>query len=261
MTHLQPTLFSPPQQRQCLNYVWLGLKFADGTENLEIIPPEYIQNVNEFASKIDSKRMVTDLFLWLDYRRHSEQQIKGLRQKLAPNIIIRDLCDIEDYTANELYNRAETNPEWRNNKSSLIWQQVDAARILVCLHQIDDLDNCDRVFYADMDVLGIDLNNPELCWEMKRGCAVTSVIREGFSVIENQFFGFPHQQKPLFEKIYMASLADAEKGKNGWSAYSQMLARHMSGEDSPIMACHVAQLWGKGAYHPTTPLPAPEPSQ
>ena len=64
-----------------------------------------------------------------------------------PNVQLKDLRSIPEYDKEPLYNEAETDPHWRDGgQASLIWRQVDAAKILVSLQG-----NYDQTFFADLD--------------------------------------------------------------------------------------------------------------
>lgn len=231
---------------RCLNYVWLGLKFADGTETADILPPEYLKNINKVCIELAASVNAPDACLWLDYRRHSSTQIQALRDGLSQNITIHDLNDIESFSTTDLYQKEETHGGWRTFKNSTIWQQTDAVRMLVCLEQ---LNRYDQVFYADMDILCVNMHNRDVQCTLKDGGIVTSIENSGCLVVENQMFGFTATSKELFEKIYKAALSDAEMGHNGWRSYSRTLASHMGSGTHPIMGIRVTQL-GAPAYHP-----------
>lgn len=122
---------------QVFNFLWLHLDFPAQTdvaqEMPEPMPARYIRSVRAAANRHPD----TAVALWVDSKRLTKRQMAYLKQEIEidlPNVHVKDLRDIPAYANEALYNQAETASYWRDeDKKSMIWRQVDAAKILVSL--------------------------------------------------------------------------------------------------------------------------------
>ncbi len=196
---------------QVLNLMWLNLELPpkpdpeDGTIR-QPMPEKYIENVRNAGWK-NSKAQVV---LWVDSKRLTEKQMTYLKEAVElgrPNVRLKDLRSIPAYDNEKLYNEGETNPNWRNcGQSSLIWRQVDAAKILVSLQG-----NFDQTFYADLDYAHMNIKSQEVQDMLK-----TPGLFIG-SGDENQLWGFTRNRRGFFEDYYRDALEVAYSGDNAWS--------------------------------------------
>ena len=199
--------------------MWLSPSFA--VENavgqfVQPIPTKTVENIN----KIAELNQGVDIKLWVDSRRLTSEQIDWLKElsEACPskNLIISDLRTIPEYNNYYLFNSPDANPDWRLDKHSLIWRQVDAARILACLQG-----NYDQSFYSDADITNLDVNSKEIQNRIaKHGVVLSGGISNGDAFYENQMFGFEGKQKDSFKLLYNRTLAEIQlKRENGYGAY------------------------------------------
>lgn len=204
---------------QALNFLWLNLDLPappdpeDGSIR-EPLPRKYIDNIR----KAGADNPNADVILWVDSRRLTKRQMKFLQGALEedrPNVHLRNLRSINEYRHNELYNQPETNPNWRRGgKDSLIWRQVDAAKVLISLQG-----NYDQTFFCDLDYARLPIGGEKIqSMLQKHHFMVGSGDAHSTAGIENQLWGFERSRKPFFESYYQAALRDAAKGDNAWSS-------------------------------------------
>lgn len=203
----------------CLNYVWIGLKFSPSSdESAPPIPPETVENMINTAHSNPS----VHVRIWIDSKRLSGLQVEHLREavknKAAQNIEICDLRSIEayDYHNGNLFNLEDTSPDWRDDKDSLIWRQVDCARILVCLEN-----GFDQQYYSDTDIVGLDIRSNTIQNSITdHGVVFCGFKIKNFVEFENGFFGFSKMGEPFFRTIFLKSIAAAvHEQENGYHAY------------------------------------------
>ena len=204
---------------QCLNYVWLGDTFARADEPYkDPMPPGYVPNLIQTAATNPH----VDIYIWVDYRRLTKQQLgffqHAVAQCLSANVSIRDLLTIPGYRNEPLYQGEEANKDWRGLKHSLIWRQVDAARVLVC---IASLASYDQVFYADWDITNLDINSDVIQRPvLQHGIVVSGKPDRWHSpCIENQMMGFGRKQCVFMNDLYCTTIEDAKRLEiNGYDA-------------------------------------------
>jgi len=204
---------------QALNFLWLNLDFPakpdpeDGSIR-EPLPLRYVENIR----KAGGANPGADIVLWVDSMRLTERQLVFLQESLEqdrPNVRLRDLRSIRDYRRQPLYNQPETNPDWRRgSKHSLIWRQVDAAKILISLQG-----DYDQSFFCDLDYSHLPINGEKIQGMLgKHSFMVGSGSDSSTTGIENQLWGFARSRRPFFETYYETALERAEKGFNAWSS-------------------------------------------
>lgn len=203
---------------QVFNFLWLNLDIppkpdpGDGTIR-EPLPLKYIAN----ARKAALENPATDILLWVDSKRLTEKQFFFLQESLSediPNIHLKDLRSIPGYAREALYDMPETNPNWRNGgQTSVIWRQVDAAKVLISLQG-----DYDQSFFADLDHAHLGINSKQVQDMLdKRGLMIGSA-GEGYHSVENQLWGFNRSRREFFETYYVTALKDAYSGRNAWNS-------------------------------------------
>ena len=122
--------------KQAYNLVWLSPKFVspesqNTTPFFEPIPLHPLKSMMDAALRNSS----ADVLLWVDSQRMTSEQMEWLKATAAScpsgNLSVRDLREIPRYRDEKLFNQADNNPHWRQQKQSLIWAQVDTVRVLV----------------------------------------------------------------------------------------------------------------------------------
>lgn len=155
---------------------------------------------------------------WVDSKRLTERQMAYLRGMLEdgmPNVRLRDLREIPEYDKEPLYNKGETNPNWRQgSQHSLIWRQVDAAKILVCLQG-----RYDQTFFSDLDHSHLGINSPRVQEMLKNHGLMIGSGAANAVWIENQLWGFTPERRGFFEKYYENALGSAMRG---WNAFDDL---------------------------------------
>lgn len=240
-----------------LNFIWINLDFpAQAAVDSDApfrrpMPPEYLAGV----AKAGANNPDTAVRLWVDQKRLSAAQISFLQDHLSgssANVALADLRSIPAYDREPLYNKPETSRFWRDEKKSLIWRQVDAAKVLVCLQG-----NFDQVFFADMDLASIKTGAEDL---QKKLGAHGIFVNQGpdYPLIENQMWGFDRARRlGFFEELYKDTLDQAYKGENGWMSLVNIVDRKLfaskisGGEglyESDIV--HYTKESGLRAHHP-----------
>ncbi len=195
---------------QVLNFLWLNLDLPakadpeDGSIRRPL-PHKYIENLRD-AGKAHP---AAEIDLWIDSQRLTEKQmdyLKAVVEEGLPNVHVRDLRSIPAYDNEKLYNEAETNANWRLNQETVIWRQVDAAKILISLQG-----TFDQTFFADLDKAHLDIESDEV---QKRLTDHGMFIGSGH---ENQLWGLDNSKRKFFEEYYEEALRVAYAGDNAWS--------------------------------------------
>lgn len=205
-----------------LNFIWINLDFANETKGkdapmVQPMPSAYLAEAMAAANR----QADMTVRLWVDGKRLTTAQKDFLRDEVATGggkLQMADLRDIPAYDREPIYNWRETNPRWREEKKSLIWRQVDAAKVLVCLQ-----DGFERVYFADMDLAQTPLQDETF---QKKIDTFGLFLNQSptYPVIENQMWGFDAARRmDFFETLYKRTLKEAYKGDNGW----QPLVKHV----------------------------------
>lgn len=197
-----------------MNFLWLNLCLPpppDPEEGIhEPLPARYIENLRTAAAEHAS----AELMLWVDSKRLTEKQLDYIKASIEqdhPNLHLRDLRSIPAYDQEPLYNESETNSFWRAENNSLIWRQVDAAKILVSLQG-----NFDQSFFVDFDHAHLDIDSQRVQSMIKNHGMMIGSGSTMELVIENQLWGFDNTRRSFFQDCYDATLKAAYRGLNGW---------------------------------------------
>lgn len=229
--------------KSAYNVLWIAPHVVEkntlGTERPPYALPE--RNIDN-VFRISSRNPHTDIRLWIDSQRVTMDQAKRLEELLSTspnnNITLHDLRRISAFSRNPLYNQPSTHA-W-GDKHSVLWRQVDAARLLVCLEG-----EYDQVFYSDMDVTGIVIESEEIQKRLRQSGMVVSggVDKNGYAWFENQMFGFRRDLRGLFQLLYIDTLTRVMGGEeNGYRAFVDFLNRELRKRSinaaSIVYECH-----------------------
>lgn len=174
-----------------------------------------------------------DMQLWVDSRRMTDAEMGWLEgivgECASENMTLHDFCKIPEYRDHPLYNQSDYSSEPHFHKDSLIWRQVDAARILACL-----CSSHDQVFYSDTDVANLVISSDEVQNRLKKqGVILAGGINErGRSWYENQLFGFDRRKRTFFSRLYERTLSDALiRRENGYRSYVEFIRTELEGRE------------------------------
>lgn len=207
---------------QAYNLVWLSPRFTSGDG--EDFHPPFQEKTKENILAIARANPDVDVRLWVDSKRLTKLQMQWLQEMVSDsvsnNLVVQDLRTIPSYDQCPLYNKEDTSPDWRANKHSLIWRQVDAARILACLQG-----EYAQSFYTDCDITRFCINSDDVQSTLSRhGIVVSTPGGKGF---ENQILGFDSRCRGIFNLLYISTLRDVSDNEcNGYSALVDFLNFH-----------------------------------
>lgn len=213
------------------NLLWIAPTFpASGEEFRQPIPDQTIENMYGIAGR----NPITDVQLWIDSKRMTDTQMGWLEEMVGNcqygNMALRNFRDVPEYGNNSLYNQPDNSPNWRFDKHSLIWRQVDAARILACLQSAHD-----QVFYSDADITNLVVDSNEVQSRLKKhGIILAGAVDEksGYPWYENQLFGFDARKRGFFRALYSRTLQDvAMKRENGYGSYLDLINSELKGRE------------------------------
>ncbi|MBI2103219.1 hypothetical protein HYT55_05225 [Candidatus Woesearchaeota archaeon] len=213
------------------------------------MPAKTVENVRGIAQRNKS----VDVRLWVDSERITAEQYGWLEKmtKDCPsrNLSLSDLRMIAEYREEELYRQPDTNPDWRANKQSLIWRQVDAARILVCLQG-----DYDQIFYSDADVKSLRVNARKVQRPLQK-YGMVFCYHTPLGIPENGLFGFTRREKDSFRRLYNQTVRYVKDFEhNGYHPYVQFLDQIEMDRGIPSeemrFAVFVKDFDGTEAVHP-----------
>lgn len=213
---------------QAYNLLWIRPDFAEQGEAFrQPIPSKTVENMRGIAERNSG----VDVRLWVDSRRMSESQMQWLKNMIretpSGNVFLQDLRSIPEYNNHHLYNQGETTREWRFDKHSLVWRQVDAARILVCLQG-----DYDQEVYSDADVTNLEVNSEEVQSRLvKHGIILGGGIGDsGYAWYENQLMGIDKRGRNFFRALYDRTMREVMRGENGYGAYIDLINSELKGK-------------------------------
>jgi len=194
------------------NLLWIAPNFpASGKEFRQPISGGTIDNMLAIAEQNHS----VDVRLWTDYKRMTQAQKEWLERTFAdaPNLSLIDLWTIPTYNQHGLFEKPDNSPNWQEDKHSLIWRQVDTARLLASLQG-----DYDQSFYSDVDVTNLNVESDEVqATFSKHGVIVSGGIDNGNAWYENGLFAFDRSRRGLFNLLYMETLKNVvDKSQNGY---------------------------------------------
>lgn len=238
------SLWPNPGQTRCLNFLWISIDYS-GTRNCgdrSPIPESYLQNARAVAD-INSDATVA---LWLDAKRHSAAEVRAVELALhGSRVEIRDLQSIPEYRSSPFFNQEETSSTWRQDKHSLIWRQVDAAKFLVCLHSRHD-----QVFVSDLDISNIEIHSESIQKPLRDHGMVFGIYFIGDrAALENQFLGFTSDKRYIFEQAFGRAHGHH---RNGYEHLIDALQQPFKDEGLTVEKVgYVTKQMGISAHHPT----------
>lgn len=184
--------------------MWLGLYYPE--KDAVFVQPIPTTNLAIIA-KNAALNPEADVSVWFDYNRLSRAQLthldKWATETQTENVHIKDMNEFDAYRCTSFFKQPETDKEWRKNKGSLIWRQVDAARLLLAQQQ-----GYDHIFYADTDITNLDLNTPALQTRLEQFKIV--LLRPSRQMpIDNGFWGIkaPDMQAS-FKTLYDQTMGE-----------------------------------------------------
>ncbi|MBP7708768.1 hypothetical protein KA107_03710 [Candidatus Pacearchaeota archaeon] len=175
------------------NLLWVAPRVMP---RVQPIRDKTLENILHIASQNRS----TDVRLWVDSKRLTPKQKKWVEARvIGPNLRPLDLRSIPEYVAEPLYQRPDLNGAWRSGYDSIIWKQVDAARILAALQG-----DYQQSFYSDADITNLKVNSEEVQKRMRTFGMLLGCTE--YHSFENQLFAFAKEKRELFKKLYLATL-------------------------------------------------------
>lgn len=231
------------------NLLWLGIRIKSEQDREKEFQMPFSKDKLDNIARISQENPNVDVRLWIDSRRHSKAQVEwfmNLPRELGfQNLVVVDLSDVEDYRREELFYQSEQNAYWRDGrKDSLIWRQVDVAKLLVCTEG-----DYDRVFYSDLDDV-LDIDSEDVISKIERnGFVVCGVFHDDKKPgIENQCFGFDRSKKENFVRLFYLTREKAYQGENGYMTFGNEVRRWMEGDIESV--CVRVEHSGVLAWHP-----------
>lgn len=217
---------APIQTRtKAYNLLWIPPRFHDifslertpeDQSFYQPIPDKTVENMLRLAEQNE----LVDVRLWVDSERLNREQMEWLREMAGKactkNMQIVDLESISEYRSDWWFHQPDPFRDWRHNKHSLIWRQVDTARILASLQG-----DYNQSFYSDADVTNLIIDSSEVQEQLQKHGAIVSgwTTKEGVGY-ENQLFGFTRERKSLFFRLYEQTLEYVKShGRNGYEPF------------------------------------------
>ncbi len=216
----------PQTRTKAYNLVWIPPRFR------EISLIEYAPEDQPFRQPIPDKTVENmigiadqnegvDVRLWIDSRRMTTRQMTWLGEMTGrartQNMQVVDLEAIPEYKGDYFYWLSDSSQDWRHDKHSLIWKQVDTARILACLQG-----DYDQSFYSDADITNLVVASPKVQEPLQtHGLIVCGWPNSGY---ENGLFGFTRERKDLFRRLYRETLEDVKVyRRNGYGTFMSFI--------------------------------------
>ncbi len=244
---------SAKDKSKVLNFLWLNLDLPappdpeDGSIR-QPLPEEYIGNVRA-AGKAHP---AAEIDLWVDSKRLTERQMVYLKYAVEngmENVHLKDLRTIPEYSNEELYDRPETNPNWRSGYSGVIWLQVDSAKILISLQG-----KFDQHFFADMDHYHLDIESKRVQKMIGQHGLMIGSSDATYVSIENQLWGFNETRRKFFEEYYATALENAYNGWNGFGPLCDKVYGELTGGKGGIRLKDIClRIGSKGMAHAVQP--------
>ncbi|MBP7708794.1 hypothetical protein KA107_03840 [Candidatus Pacearchaeota archaeon] len=223
------------KQTPTYNLVWIPPRKPVGRilkkEFHQPIPTKTLENIESIATKNPNARVR----LWTDSRRITPGQMNWLDAMVGRhqtgNLVLDDLAAIPAYSSETFYSHEDTSCNWRLAKHSLIWRQVDSARILACLQN-----TLGQTYYSDADITNLLIDAEEVQTPIrKHGIIVSGMIGEyGSIAYENQLYGFDQRRRDFFHDLYLDTLRIAKEEKeNGWQILISRIRKYASTNNIP----------------------------
>jgi hypothetical protein len=209
-----------------LNYLWLRpaencQRAVKKTE--DIIPPFLVQNILE--NREINRAPDIQLQFWHNPEHFPVNATNVLMKIASSGIKLMDLRSLSDYTREPLYAYQDTAPDALKNQNSLLWRQIDAAKILIMMRSLPE---DGQAISSDMDIKGIDVHSPKVqnplsMYGVLLGAHGTFNRRLGYDCMENQLLGMDDRQKSFFQETYEDTLRMATRAKNPQNGYETLI--------------------------------------
>ena len=233
------------------NLLWVSPTFpVPGEQFWQPVPRQTVENMQGIAER----NRTVDVQLWVDSIRMTGAQSEWLEKMTEEcklhNFSLHNLRTIPEYSNNPFYNQPDNSRNWRFNKHSLIWRQVDAARILACLQSSHD-----QVFYSDADITNLVVDSSEVQSRLKKhGIILSGGVHEKVGPwYENGLFGFNPTKRDFFRLLYDTTLRDVVmERENGYGSYINMIDSELKEKENIDLREIVfqARYDGTAALHP-----------
>lgn len=217
------------------------------------IPQKTLENMLHIAEKNPSANVI----LWVDSKRLTPVQFDWLTETVeqypSDNLALLDLRSIGEYNKDRFYNNPQLAPGWGMDKHSMIWRQVDSAKLLICLQG-----DYDQVFYSDGDMTNLSVDSEEVQTPLaKHGLLFRggTLPSNGHVFFENQLFAFSRRRKAIFEQLYRQTIDKSKSfGMNGYGSYIEFIRRISRTEGFDVReVLFNAEHNGTLAVHPRGP--------
>lgn len=193
------------------------------------IPDKTVKNMIGIAERNET----VDVRLWIDSWRMTQAQMQWLQEMTescpSQNLRLADLESIAEYRNDFWYHFPDYNPRWRSDKHSLIWQQVDTARILATLQG-----NYEQSFYSDADITNLVVDSVPVQEIMERHGVIVAGWKNDVRAVgyENGLFGFTRARKNLFGGLYSRTIEWAKSfEENGYSPVLSFINEELVGKE------------------------------
>lgn len=243
--------------KRLLNYVWINNKFYyDPAEfpSGSPIPTAFLNNAFWVAGTNPS----IETNIWCDFAKMSAKRRQFLERNMpdCPNLVLRDLNEIEAYKTFKDFERREVGPNGKLNDDveheDRIWRKVDMARLLVLDHTLSSPD-VDEAYYSDFDIIAPPLEDKKLRTVVRENGVVLGLYQpEGDSrkgaYVENSFMGFSRAGRELLqEDLLSQTRAHYAVGDwNGWVAFLDCVEKWLGSRKAINLedcGCYVRPLW------------------
>jgi hypothetical protein len=232
-----------------LNYLWLRAadncnKAVKKTE--DIIPPFLVENV--LTNQDLNRAPETSLQFW-----HNPEQFPGnaanvLLQIASSGIKLMDLRSLPEYTREPLYIGQDTNPDALVMQDSLLWRQIDAAKLLIMMKSLP-VDG--QSISSDMDIADFNVRSPQVQKPLTvhgalLGARGTYNPHTQYDCMENQLIGMNDRNKLFFQEVYEDTLRVARRGvfpQNGYETLLNAFKEHRGDLPLDEIACSVSHCF------------------
>ncbi|MBN8531036.1 MAG: hypothetical protein J0L97_04140 [Alphaproteobacteria bacterium] len=156
---------------------------------------------------------------------------------------IVNLTAFPAYRDEPLFQHNEENPQWRQNQFSVIWQQIDALKILLLLATLNEYD---VTAFSDLDKTGLIIGEDPV---LPKGVRLYTNISGS---VENQAFLVSQEGREAMEWLYYHTLDTTRHfTMNGWGPFRELFTKLTKDEpDIGIFIRELGDLFERAAHEP-----------